>query len=93
MNPDQHGFRTGHSCISQLLVHYETIIEKLQHSADVDVVYLDFAKAFDKVDHGILLHKARQMGIAGKLGTWLHSFLTGRTQCVAADGAVSQSSV
>ncbi len=93
MNEDQHGFRTGRSCLSQLLAHYETILEKLEYNKNVDVVYLDFAKAFDKVDHGILLHKTRQMGITGKLGVWLHCFLTGREQCVAAGGAVSQPSV
>lgn len=92
MNQDQHGFRAGRSCLSQLLAHYETILGKLEYNKNVDVVYLDFAKAFDKVDHGILLHKTRQMGITGKLGMWLHSFLTGREQCVAAGGAVSQPS-
>lgn len=92
MNKDQHGFRTGRSCLSQLLAHYETILEKLEHNKSVDVVYLDFAKAFDKVDHGILLQKARDIGITGKLGIWLHSFLTNRQQCVAADGAVSHPS-
>ena len=93
LNKDQHGFRTGRSCLSQLLAHHETILEKLEHKKKVDVVYLDFEKAFDKVDHGILLHKIRQMGITGKLGIWLHSFLTNREQCVVADGAASQSSV
>lgn len=93
MNPDQNGFRTWRSCLSELLAYYEAITEKLEHNSDADVVYLDFAKIFDKVDHGILLHKVRQMGIAGRLGLWLHSFLTGRTQCVPVDGAVSQSSV
>ena len=92
MNQDQHGFRTGHSCLSQLLTHYETILEKLEYNKNVDVIYLDFAKAFDKVDHGVLLHKIKQMGIAGKLGMWLHSFLIDREQCVAVGGAVSQPS-
>ena len=90
LNQHQHGFRTGHSCLSQLLAHYEAILENLELNKDVDVVYLDFSKAFDKVDHGILLHKCRQMGITGKLGVWLHSFLTGREQRVAAAGEVSQ---
>lgn len=93
MNQDQHGFRSGRSCLSQLLSHYETILEKLEYNKNVDVVYLDFAKAFDKVDHGILLHKTQQMGITGKLGMWLHSFLTGREQRVVASGAVSQPSL
>ena len=48
----------------------------------VDMVYLDFAKAFDKVDHGVLLHKIKMLGITGKLGVWVYHFLTGRTHCV-----------
>ena len=38
------------------------------------MIYLDFSKIFDKVDHGVLLHKVRDMGIAGNLGIWFHSF-------------------
>ena len=40
----------------------------------VDMVYLDFAKAFDKVDHGVLLHKIKMLDITGKLGVWLYHF-------------------
>ena len=93
MNKDQHGFRMRHSCLTQLLSHHEKIVSALEYNNAVDVVYLDFAKAFDKVDHGILLHKVRSLGISGKLGVWLHSFLTGREQQVAVDGAVSRSPV
>ena len=93
LNVHQHGFRTGHSCLSQLLSHYEKIIEGLENKTNIDVVYLDFAKAFDKVDHGILLRKLRRSGIAGKLGVWLHCFLTGRNQFVAVDGAMSKTSI
>ena len=49
-NEGQHGFRSGRSCISQLLAHHEKILRHMESGADVDVVYLDFAKAFDKVD-------------------------------------------
>ena len=49
-NPGQHGFRFGRSCLSQLLNHYEAILHMLENGYDVDVIYLDFAKAFDKVD-------------------------------------------
>ena len=45
---------------------------------DVDVVYLDLAKAFDKVDHNILLLKLFNLGIRGKLLAWLKEFLTKR---------------
>ena len=89
MNPHQHGFRAGRSCLSQLLGHYEKILEVLEHNKNADVVYLDFRAAFDKVDHGILLHKLRQVGISGDLGVWLHAFLTNRVQTVAVDGALS----
>ena len=61
----------------------------LEEGSNVDVLYLDFSKAFDKVDHGILLHKAKDLGIIGKLGIWLHGFLTDRTQMVAANGTLS----
>ena len=38
-----------------------------ESSCSVDMIYLDFSKAFDKVDHGVLLHKLRDMGIVGNL--------------------------
>ena len=56
----------------------------------MDVVFLDFAKAFDKVDHGILLHKVKALGITGKLGVWIHAFLTGRLQAITVDGHRSE---
>jgi len=77
-NNGQHGFRNGRSCLSQLINHYENIISNLQKGGDVDVIYLDFAKAFDKVDHGILLHKLKYLGIEGNLGVWIHVFLSMR---------------
>jgi hypothetical protein len=83
MNDNQHGFRPGRSCLTQLLEHYDAILEGLEKGANVDVIYLDFAKAFDKVDHGILCHKLRSMGIRGRLGGWLHSFLHDRSQKVS----------
>lgn len=50
------------------------------------MVYLYFAKVFDKVDHRVLLHKLKKVGICGKLGTWLHHFLIGHKQKVVVDG-------
>ena len=48
-NPTQHGFRSGRSCLSQLLNHYDNVIKLLEEGYNVDVVYLDFSKAFDTV--------------------------------------------
>ena len=55
----------------------------------MDSIYLDFAKAFDKVDIGIICHKLREIGISGKLGVWLHNFLSNRKQFIIANGMIS----
>ena len=88
-NDSQHGFRTGRSCLSQLLTHYDRIVEILESGSNVDTIYLDFAKAFDKVDHGILLKKLSILGIRGKLLQWIESFLSSRTQMVLVNGFLS----
>ena len=54
----------------------------LDSNSSVDMVYLDFSKAFDKVNHGILLHKLRAVGITGNSGIWLFHFLTERSHFV-----------
>ena len=56
------------------------------------MIYLDFAKAFDKVDHNILLHKVKAIGIQGKLGIWIKNFLSNRTQHVRLPGGKSHCS-
>ena len=86
MSNTQHGFRRGRSCLSNLLSHYEWLLQGLAGGQNVDIVYLDFSKAFDRVDHGILLHKLKAMGVTGRLGVWIHSFLTSRTQEIAVNG-------
>ena len=68
MNPKQHGFRSGRSFLSQLLEHHNKILEELEKSNNVDIIYLEFAKAFDKVVDGILLNKLKKIGICGKIG-------------------------
>ena len=88
-NAGQHGFRAGRSCLSQLIAHFDKILTLLEEGLKGDVIYLDFAKAFDKVDHSILLNKLKSLGIDGKIWKWLHSFLAGRTQSVMVDGFLS----
>ena len=61
-----------------LSVYDDLMLMFTDSSCSVDMIYLDFSKAFDKVDHGVLLHKLRDMGIAGNLGIWFHSFLSNR---------------
>ena len=55
----QHGFRKGRSCATNLLVFLEYITECIDSGDSVDVLYLDFAKAFDKVPHNRLLQIGR----------------------------------
>ena len=54
-NRHQPGFRKGRSCLSQLLEKYQVILQSMECGSDVHVVYLDFCKAFDTVDHRIVL--------------------------------------
>ena len=83
LNPTQHGFRAGRSCLSLLLDVYDDILGGLSDGAScVDMIYPDFDKAFDKVDHGILLHNLRDFGITSKLAFLFFNFLTDRTQFV-----------
>ena len=88
MNPKQHGFRSGRSCLTQVPEHHK-ILEELEKSNNVDVIYLDFAKAFDKVDHVILLNKLKKIGINGKICVWINNFLSNKQQCVAINGTTS----
>ena len=48
-NDGQHGFRIGRSCISELLIHYDRTVDILESGSNVDAVYLDFAKAFERL--------------------------------------------
>ena len=89
LNPTQHGFRTGRSCLSQLLAHYDRVLSLLEQGLNVDVIYLDFAKAFNKLEFNITLKKLKLLGIDGKVGRWLHSFLTNRKQTVVVNGEKS----
>ena len=87
----QHGFRAFRSTLTQLLSYWDTILEELEQGNGVDVIYTDFSKAFDKVETGVLIHKLRDCGISGKVGTWIAAFLdsTARQQAVVVDGRVS----
>lgn len=89
-NIGQHGFRSGRSCVSQLLQHRMDILNTLQDGDGADVIYLDFSKAFDKVDHSTLIQKLAHIGIRGKLHKWLEHFFENRTQSVMVEGIESK---
>nr|VZI39671.1 unnamed protein product [Spirometra erinaceieuropaei] len=83
----QHGFRRGRSCLSNLLACLEIWTRALEEGFEVDVVYIDFRKAFDTVPHQRLLHKLSAIGIRGDLLNWIGAFLVGRKQrvCIGDD--------
>ena len=64
----------------------------IDSSTTVDMIYLDFSKAFDKVDHGIVLHKLRDIGITGNMGVWFHQFLPDSAHFVRMPSGVSKDS-
>ena len=89
---NQHGSRAGRSTLSQLQQHYDEILTAIESGQNMDVIYLDFSKAYDKVDHGILLHKLKMIRISGKVGRWIDAFLLDRRQQVMVKGHKSEAS-
>ena len=85
----QHGFISGRSTTTQLLKFIDHCLQVYATGGAMDVVYLDFAKAFDKVPHRRLLAKLRAHGISGPVLNWIKSFLNGRKQCVRVNGTLS----
>ncbi len=85
----QHGARAGCSTLSQLLIQHDAILQMLEDGGNCDVIYLDFSKAFDKVDHGLLLLKLRRMGVVASLGRWIGNFLLEHLQAVRVGAGTS----
>lgn len=78
----QHGFFRGRSTVTNLLLYNTQILNALESREQFDAIYTDFSKAFDKVNHNLLLHKLDNLGFSDQIITWLRSFLTGRKQRV-----------
>ena len=85
----QHGFHPNHSCETQLLSLTQELHENLENKEQVDMIVLDFSKAFDKVAHHRLLAKLHNFGVRGSLHQWISSFLLSRKQRVIVDGEAS----
>lgn len=89
ISPDQHGFMNKRSTISNMTIITQYISEILDCNGQVDVIYTDFAKAFDRVDHGILLDKLTACGFTEKAKRFIKSYLAIRTLYVSYKGFVS----
>ena len=79
ITPLQHGFRKGRNCETQLITTARDFAQTLNNKGQTDAVLLDFSKAFDKVDHSILISKAETLGIGTQMTKWIASFLRNRT--------------
>ena len=80
------------SCITQLLHAMEYWTKSLDDGNDVDIVYLDFCKAFDCVLHHCILFKLKAYGISGNVLNWIMDFLSNSRQGVNVNGSCSDRS-
>ncbi|KAK4829440.1 hypothetical protein QYF61_004315 [Mycteria americana] len=81
IRPRQHGFMKGRSCFTNL-IFYDQVTHLVDEGKAVDVIYLDFSKAFDTVSHSILLEKLEAHGLGRCTLRWVRNWLDGRAQRV-----------
>lgn len=89
LSNEQHGFRPGRSTITNLSIFKQLILESFNNKTQFDVIYTDFEKAFDRVNHSLLTTKLKAYGFYDPLLSWIHSFLTNRTQAVKYENYIS----
>ena len=89
MSPYQHAFRKHHSTCTALLQLVDEWYRKIDQGNLVGVIFLDFSAAFDLVDYDRLLQKRACYGFSNRAVDWMHSYLTGRVQCVHFNGSNS----
>jgi ribonucleases P/MRP protein subunit RPP40 len=87
--PQQHGFRKGFSCESQVATFFHEIAAGVDSGFQTDAIFLDFAKAFDVVPHVKLLQKFHALGLNPLYTRWIQNFLNNRSQRVKLDNCVS----
>ena len=87
----QHGFRKNHSTLTNLMNTYDFVTKSLENSNSVDVVYIDFQKAFDKINHSLLINKMINYNFPLYINSWIRNFLDNRTQKVRVGLALSDS--
>jgi len=90
LQQSQYGFRQNHSTYMALLDMEDKITKAIDNNEYSVGIFIDLAKAFDTVDHGILLKKLSNYGIRGTQLKWFQSYLSNRTQRVTCNGAFSK---
>jgi len=71
IRPNQHGFMKGRPCLTNLISFYDQATCLVDEGKAVDVIYVDFSKAFDTVSHSILLEKPAAHGLDGCILCWI----------------------
>ena len=89
---NQHGFRQGRSTITNLILFSNFIHKHFSNRLQTDVIFTDFAKAFDKVDHPTLLAKLNILGMISTILNWISSYIAFRFQCVVINSTSSYKS-
>ena len=89
LHDTQHGFMPGRSCLTNLLTYMEGVTRMLDEGKNGDIIYLDFAKAFDKVPHHRLIGKVASTGVEGRVKGCIQHWLEGRKQRVVINGRYS----
>ena len=87
--PSHHGFTNGRSCLTNLISSYDKVIRLVDEGKAVDVVYLDFSKAFDTVPHNILVEKLAAHSLDWCTLCWVKHWLDGQAQRVVVNGVKS----
>ena len=91
LGKSQHGFLPNKSCTTQLINFADNVSQALNQSLRTDIVYFDFAKAFDSVNHDVILKKLKnRFKIDGTMLKFLVGYLQNREQCVIIDGKRSK---
>jgi len=90
ISPSQHGFLAKHSISTNLLTYQSDLIKSSENGHQVDTIYTDFQKAFDKINHSLLLYKLKFFGISGSFWKWIASYLHDRTQVVKISFQISK---
>ena len=90
ISKNQHGFVKNRSIVTNLFNCSARVLESLEEGAQTDVIFFDFTKAFDCVDHNILIDKLHKIGVTGKMLDWFKSYLDHRYQAVKIRETISE---